>query len=106
LGMAIIFVSHDLGVIADVADRALVMYSGQLVEQSPVNDLFYAPKHPYTRKLLTAIPQSVEVGKRLPFIAGVVPSPGSWPNGCRFAKRCDIAGPECDETPIELTWPE
>jgi peptide/nickel transport system permease protein len=101
--MAMIFVSHDLGVIADIADRAIVMYAGQLVESAPVAELFATPGHPYTRRLLSAIPQAAPVGRPLPFIPGVVPAPGDWPGGCRFASRCEHASAECEAAPIQLS---
>jgi peptide/nickel transport system permease protein len=93
--MGMIFVSHDLGVVAEIADRAIVMYAGELVEEAPIQELFRAPRHPYTKKLLTAVPQATPIGTRLPFIPGVVPTPGHWPVGCRFASRCDEVSPEC-----------
>jgi peptide/nickel transport system permease protein len=105
LGMAMVFVSHDLGVIADIADRAVVMYAGQIVEQAPVRDLFARPLHPYTARLLTATPQTAPIGNPLPYIAGMVPPPGQWPQGCRFASRCDVAVPECTMAPIQITEP-
>jgi peptide/nickel transport system permease protein len=101
--MSMIFVSHDLGVIADIADRAIVMYAGQLVESAPVAELFAAPGHPYTKRLLSAIPQAAPIGHPLPFIPGVVPAPGNWPGGCRFASRCEHASVECEEAPIQLS---
>ena len=103
LGMAMIFVTHDLGVIADIADRVMVMYAGQLVEQAPVHDLFAEPRHPYTKKLLAAIPQATPRGERLTSVPGVVPVPGRWADGCRFSPRCSFATDECREAPVELT---
>jgi peptide/nickel transport system permease protein len=103
LGMAMIFVTHDLGVIADIADRVIVMYAGQLVERAAVHDLFANPRHPYTQKLLAAIPQATPRGERLAFIPGVVPVPGHWAKGCRFSPRCDFATDVCRAEPIQLT---
>ncbi len=102
LGMAVIFVTHDLGVVADIADRVSVMYAGQIVEQSPVHELFSEPRHPYTKKLLTAIPQSSMKGERLATIPGIVPPPGKWPTGCRFKDRCDFAVEACGTAPVQL----
>jgi len=102
LGMAVLFVTHDLGVIADICDRVIVMYAGQVVEQANVHDLFATPQHPYTAALLRSIPQSIGGEERLVSIPGVVPVPSAWPHGCRFAERCDVATPECDEAPISL----
>ena len=90
LGMSMIFVTHDLGVVADICDRVLVMYAGQIVEHAPVHDLYAQPLHPYTEALLGAIPRADETLARLVTIPGVVPVPGAWPSGCRFAPRCRI----------------
>jgi peptide/nickel transport system permease protein len=101
-GMSILLVTHDWGVLASVADRALVMYAGQLAEEASAADLFNAPAHPYTRALLAANPQLAVVGERLPAIPGSVPDSGSWPTGCRFADRCPEAGAECRDAPIAV----
>ncbi len=103
LEMAIIFVTHDLGVVADICDRVAVMYAGQVVEQATVDEVFGAPKHPYTQALLRAMPQGAQPGERLPSIPGVVPLPGTHSAGCRFAARCEHRQPECDASPIQLT---
>ncbi|MGE3833833.1 MAG: dipeptide/oligopeptide/nickel ABC transporter permease/ATP-binding protein [Acidimicrobiia bacterium] len=102
LGMAMIFVTHDLGVVADICDRVAVMYAGEIVEQGKVHDLFANPRHPYTRALLGAIPQLAEAGERLTSIPGTVPPPPLWPTGCRFSTRCDFVTPACTEAPVEL----
>ena len=92
LGMAIIFITHNFGVIADIADRVSVMYLGRMVETASVDDIFYAPKHPYTRALLRSIPRlGVDQGRRLPTIPGMVPDPFSVPAGCSFNPRCSHA---------------
>lgn len=98
LGMAIIFITHNFGVVADIADRVSVMYLGRIVETATVDDIFYAPKHPYTRALLRSIPRlGVDQGRRLPTIPGMVPDPFSVPPGCPFNPRCDHARPGlCD----------
>jgi peptide/nickel transport system ATP-binding protein len=104
LGMAIIFITHNFGVVADIADRVSVMYLGKIVETASVDDIFYAPKHPYTQALLRSIPRlGVDQGRRLPTIPGMVPDPFSVPPGCAFNPRCShaIAG-LCDrDTPPE-----
>jgi oligopeptide/dipeptide ABC transporter ATP-binding protein len=100
--MAILFVTHDLGVIADICDRVVVMYAGQVVEQAPVHELFASPQHPYTRALLRSIPQTIGGGERLVSIPGVVPTPSDWPHGCRFADRCVLAIDACRAAPVEL----
>lgn len=92
LGMAIIFITHNFGVVADIADRVSVMYLGRIVETASVDDIFYAPKHPYTRALLRSIPRlGVDQGRRLPTIPGMVPDPFSVPDGCAFNPRCTHA---------------
>jgi peptide/nickel transport system permease protein len=93
--MAVILITHDLGVIADAADRVLVMYAGQVVETASVSRLFSRPRHPYTRALLDTMPQSHRGRGDLPVIAGVVPSAAAWPDGCRFAPRCQFATDQC-----------
>ncbi len=104
LGMAIIFITHNFGVVADIADRVSVMYLGRMVETASVDDIFYAPKHPYTQALLRSIPRlGVDQGRRLPTIPGMVPDPFSVPRGCAFNPRCThaVAG-LCDmEVPPE-----
>ncbi len=102
LGMSIIFVTHDLGVVADICDEVVVLYAGQVVEQADVRTLFSAPAHPYTSVLLEAIPQETEAGQRLVSIPGVVPPAGHMPTGCRFAPRCQHAQPSCSVQSIEL----
>ena len=102
LGMAIIFVTHDLGVVADLCDRVLVMYAGQVVEQATVTDLFDRPRHPYTQGLLRAMPQVAGRSERLVAIRGTVPPPTALPFGCRFHPRCDHATDACRAEPVEL----
>jgi peptide/nickel transport system permease protein len=101
-GMSVLLVTHDWGVVASMADRALVLYAGQLAEEADAAELFAAPAHPYARGLLAANPQLAVPGARLPAITGTVPEPGSWPAGCRFAPRCPEAGPECRAGPVEI----
>lgn len=96
LGTAIVLVTHDLGVVADAADRVLVMYAGRAVEQAPVHDLFATARHPYTRGLLGAVLHPGGEGKRrLPEIPGLVPSLESQPDACTFAPRCTRADDTC-----------
>ncbi|MFV0532891.1 MAG: ABC transporter ATP-binding protein [Cumulibacter sp.] len=104
LGMSILFVTHDLGVIADIADRVAVMYAGQVVERGAVIDTFEAPSHPYTRALLRAMPMNAGDDGRsaLYSIPGSPPTAGAFPAGCRFAPRCDLASDACEESEIAL----
>jgi oligopeptide/dipeptide ABC transporter ATP-binding protein len=88
LGMAIMIITHNMGVIAEVADRVLVMYAGRIVEQSPVAGLFDAPQHPYTKGLLACVPTLEQDRQRLIAIPGSLPEPARRPPGCRFAPRC------------------
>ncbi len=103
--MAMIFVTHDLGVIADVADDVVVMYAGQIVEQRTASDLFARPQHPYTEALLHSIPQLTPRGEPLHAIPGMVPRPDQFPTGCRFAPRCSYAQDACAEAAVPLRAP-
>lgn len=101
--LAVLFVSHDLGVIAEMCDRVAVMYAGQMVEQASVGDLFLKPRHPYTAALLESIPRRGTNGVRMSAIPGVVPSARSWPSGCRFHPRCQHAIERCQtEVPSQV----
>ena len=95
LGMAIIVITHNMGVIAEVADRVLVMYAGRIVEQSPVAGLFDAPQHPYTRGLLACVPTLEQDRHRLVAIPGALSEPARRPPGCRFAPRCTFRVEAC-----------
>src|SRR5215212_3130069 len=97
LGLAILLITHDLGVVAEFCERVIVMYTGRVVEEAPVRDLFSAPAHPYTRGLLKSLPSvsKGEEAKRLPTIAGMVPSLSSLPSGCKFNPRCPDVMPIC-----------
>jgi peptide/nickel transport system ATP-binding protein/oligopeptide transport system ATP-binding protein len=88
--IAVLFISHDLGVIAEMCERVVVMYAGQAIEAASAESIFVHPRHPYTEGLLGAIPSAVH-GRDLVSIPGAVPSPGSWPPGCRFHPRCQYA---------------
>jgi peptide/nickel transport system permease protein len=103
--MAILLITHDWGLVADLCDRAVVMYAGQVVESSYTAALFRHPLHPYTDGLMRSNPHGAAAGRRLPAITGSVPPPGAWPAGCRFQPRCPLAGPECAAGPIELSRP-
>ncbi|WP_129114165.1 ABC transporter ATP-binding protein [Halegenticoccus tardaugens] len=94
--LAIMFITHDMGVIAEVADRVNVMYAGEIVESAPVVELFENPKHPYTEGLLRSIPGVQGRGDRLRTIEGEVPTPDGEPTYCRFAPRCPKAFDECE----------
>ncbi|WP_410766073.1 ABC transporter ATP-binding protein [Haloferax sp. DFSO60] len=95
--LAIMFITHDMGVIAEIADRVNVMYAGEVVESAPVVELFESPKHPYTQGLLKSIPgQGLGEGDRLATIEGDVPTPNEKPTYCRFAPRCPKAFDACD----------
>jgi oligopeptide/dipeptide ABC transporter ATP-binding protein len=95
LGMAVLLVSHDLGIISQMCHRVIVMYAGKIVEQAPMATIFHAPEHPYTRGLMACIPRLDEAPARLGSIAGVMPGLRDIPSGCRFHPRCPIANPRC-----------
>lgn len=97
-GMALILITHDIGVVANMADRVLVMYAGQIVEEAPVEELFAHPAHPYTRALLDTVPTIRDSADRQLFsIPGMVPESYDGITGCRFADRCIYRRPECAE---------
>ena len=102
LGMAMLLITHNLGLVADLADRVAVMYAGQIVETGPTEELLRAPRHPYTRALLRSAPDLARPALRLAAIPGTVPTPGQWPTGCRFAPRCSAAQPACHTTAVPL----
>ena len=101
-GSAVILITHDLGVVAEVADEVLVMYAGRVVEQAPVRSLFEMPQHPYTVGLLGSIPRLDRDQPRLAAIEGQVPSPLRRPSGCAFAERCPFADAACRAAVPEL----
>ena len=101
-GTAILLITHDLGVVAEMADRVVVMYAGQVVEEADVVELFERPQHPYTVGLLGAIPSVQEGRARLAAIDGMVPAPTALPPGCRFAARCPFADARCRAEPPPL----
>ena len=95
LGMAIMLITHDLGVVAEVCDRVVVMYAGEVVEEGPVAEIFQNPRHPYTQGLMQAIPRLGRRTERLAVIPGMVPSAINWPVGCRFHARCPYGFDVC-----------
>jgi peptide/nickel transport system ATP-binding protein/oligopeptide transport system ATP-binding protein len=96
LGMAMVLITHDLGVVAEMCDDVVVMYAGRVVERGPVEDVFTSPQHPYTEALLQSIPMlGMTQAEPLRVIRGTVPSPLDWPPGCRFQPRCDYAFEKC-----------
>jgi oligopeptide/dipeptide ABC transporter ATP-binding protein len=104
--LAVLLITHDLGVVAEVADRVCVMYTGKIVEESGVDEIFANPKHPYTRGLLRSVPKLTDAGvakaMRLQTIEGVVPSPTDLPDGCHFAPRCEFRMERCTHGEIPL----
>ncbi|MFJ4840773.1 ABC transporter ATP-binding protein [Streptomyces sp. NPDC088746] len=108
LGLGVLLITHDLGVVAEVCDRAAVMYAGRIVEEAPVTQLFDAPGHPYTAGLLHAMPDPVRHAERMAVIPGRVPPPHEFPQACRFAPRCPYAVEECsqDVVPLRQTGPD
>jgi peptide/nickel transport system ATP-binding protein/oligopeptide transport system ATP-binding protein len=104
--LAVLLITHDLGVVAEVADRVCVMYTGKIVEESDVDELFEKPKHPYTQGLLNSVPKLTEEfvlkAERLKTIEGVVPSPTNLPYGCHFSPRCEYRLEICTEGEIPL----
>lgn len=104
-GMAVLFITHDLGVIAELSDEVVVMYAGRVAERAPVGTLFAKPRHPYSKGLLASIPRLEGVPKTvLPTIEGMVPDVTAMPSGCRFRNRCAYADARCArETPLSET---
>ncbi|MDT0144529.1 dipeptide/oligopeptide/nickel ABC transporter permease/ATP-binding protein [Microbacterium sp. PRC9] len=101
-GTAIILITHDWGVLADLCERAVVMYAGQVVEQARVADVVTTPAHPYSTALLESDPHHALPGQPLPVLEGSVPQPRDWPGGCRFQNRCPLVGPDCLTNTIPL----
>lgn len=102
LGMSILLITHNLGIVGDVADRVAVMYAGQIVELAPARELLRRPLHPYTKALMNSVPKLSGGATRLTAIPGNVPRIGNFPPGCRFAPRCPSVRPECTKTMPEL----
>ncbi len=102
LGMAVIFITHDLGVVSGLCDRVQVMYAGRIVERADVRTLFYSPRHPYTRALQKSIPALQPKGAELYTIRGLPPDLSKPSPGCPFAPRCEFALEKCVQTPVQL----
>jgi oligopeptide/dipeptide ABC transporter ATP-binding protein len=102
LGMSLLLITHNLGIVGQMADRVAVMYAGQIVETAPAKELLRRPLHPYTRALMNAAPRLGGAGGRLANIPGSVPRPGAMPSGCRFHPRCAMARPDCSVNQPEL----
>ena len=102
-GMGIVFITHDLGVIAQTADRVAVMYLGRIVEQGTVRDVIRSPTHPYTQGLLNALPKLDDLNAPLTPVPGDIPSPLERPSGCVFHTRCDLTQKRCQETVPVMT---
>ncbi len=106
-GMALVLVSHNMGVVAEMAQRVAVMYAGQVMEERGADQLFATPQHPYAAALMAAMPErhaSQQTGERLATIAGMVPGPRDRPRGCLFAPRCAYATPACESLPPLRRW--
>ncbi len=103
--MAVLLVTHDWGVVADICDRVVVMYAGQIVERAGAQPIFDRPLHPYTQALLASNPHLSPEAATLPIIPGTVPPPGAWPAGCRFSARCRYAIDLCAEHPVAIDAP-
>ena len=102
LGMAVLLITHDLGVVAENADEVAVMYAGKIVEKASPEVIFSHPLHPYTIGLMNSLPGIVEKRDRLEAIPGIVPSPLDWPSGCRFRTRCSQSNEDCAESQPDL----
>jgi oligopeptide transport system ATP-binding protein len=100
--MAVIFITHDLGVVSGLCDRVQVMYAGRIVETADVRTLFYSPRHPYTRALQRSIPALQGKGAELYTIRGLPPDVSKPLPGCPFAPRCEFAAEKCITTPVQL----
>jgi len=103
-GLGMLLVTHDFGLVAELADDVAVMYAGQIVESGTVHQVFDHPAHPYTRALMGCRPEVSQPGSALPVISGQVPPPGSWPQGCHFAKRCAFADAMCEKSVSLDAW--
>jgi oligopeptide/dipeptide ABC transporter ATP-binding protein len=104
MNTAIMLITHDLGVVAEMAQRIIVMYAGKIVEEGDVRSIFHNPLHPYTEGLLKSIPSIDREKERLHVIEGMVPNPRFMPTGCRFHPRCPYAMDKCRETEPPVTY--
>jgi oligopeptide/dipeptide ABC transporter ATP-binding protein len=105
-GIAILFISHNLELVAEISTRVTVMYAGRVVESGDVRALFASPRHPYTRQLLRCIPRLDGNRGAMPTISGLPPKIGALPPGCPFAPRCDLAEPRCSAEEPPIRWHE
>ena len=105
-GMAVLLITHNWGVVADLCDRTVVMYAGQVVEEATAQEMFEQPLHPYTLGLLASHPSLAVPGEPMAAMPGRVPPPGTWPDGCHFADRCPFAVAACRQGPIPALRPE
>ncbi len=103
-GLGMLLVTHDFGLVAELADTVAVMYAGHIVESGEVRQVFDHPAHPYTRALMACRPEAGRRGRALPVIPGQVPPPGDWPAGCRFAPRCERAQADCNRPVAFDAW--
>ena len=103
--MAVLLITHNLGLAGELANRVAVMYAGQIVESGPAEDLLQNPLHPYTRALINSVPSIGAEARRLKTIPGTVPRLGDFPSGCRFHPRCPQAQPECAQKEPDLIEP-
>ncbi|MFW5828275.1 MAG: dipeptide/oligopeptide/nickel ABC transporter permease/ATP-binding protein [Alkalispirochaeta sp.] len=101
-GVALVFISHDFGVISEICDRVVVMYAGQVVESGTVDEIYRRPLHPYTRRLMECVPRLGERSRTLAAIPGLPPALDDLPRGCRFADRCDVVMEQCRAEPVAL----
>jgi oligopeptide/dipeptide ABC transporter ATP-binding protein len=104
-GLALIFITHNLGIVAKMCDQLVVMYAGRVVEAGPVSEIFNSPTHPYTKALLNSIPRMTDEDQRLTAIEGQPPDLSALPPGCSFAPRCPQAMPRCHEAAPSVTEP-
>ncbi len=102
LGMALLFITHDFGVISELCDRVVVMYAGKVVEEAPVDRVFEDPRHPYTRRLIDCVPALGQGARELEVIPGLPPALNRLPDGCAFAPRCDVVEEACRRGEIAL----
>jgi len=103
-GLGMLLVTHDFGLVAEMADEVAVMYAGEIVEYGSVTDIFDKPSHPYTQALMNCRPETARDTAELTVIPGNVPSPGSWAQGCRFAERCSRATDACSSAVALDVW--
>ncbi|MBC8141913.1 MAG: ABC transporter ATP-binding protein [Armatimonadetes bacterium] len=106
MGMSVLLITHDLGIVAEVADDVCVMYAGQIVETAPTAELYRDPKHPYTKGLFASLPARNRRGQDLATLEGIVPDPTNWPKACRFAERCAFRWESCETIAPKLHPPD